>query len=514
MLRQHILLTGQLGGAKKERTSRTGYILDYDPSPLTPDELATLRVRLSKESLNRLVELAHKEATQIAKQLLGIPSPSLPFTHIPLRPPPTRRRRKRKQSSASESADAAEDSDPEECDDANTNDDDDDEDTEDEDPLMDPRTAEGSCAPAAGPHGIPDAQDIARMAEQTADAAHYAARYSALAEDFEDTLRELDEIEEETILVAAEPNPTDMCYVPATFGPPPPPPKDVTPSAPTQPSALVSTILGLGDMVSIQGMLDTRKAHQSGTGTWSERIVQTDPKFAISRIDKPDSKMSVREASHHVRVAQDLAPSVPKRRKTAREQRWMDAVQNVRTVVSDNVVPNLMSKNVTSLNPLRPGTFLVMKSAKRTYIGEVLDVYKMISRRHGSVDVATSVSGLSYLSLRVYLPLTIDDSAASGDDTRSSDEEDTNDVLHFSCRPRNSTVEIHTHAPVDHLLYNLGIEARQSGGQRHLLVLKPYAASRWRALTRKKVQKLFIKIPARGKVAPKPDELEDHKSVT
>ena len=47
-----------------------------------------------------------------------------------------------------------------------------------------------------------------------------------------------------------------------------------------------------------------------------------------------------------------------------------------------------------------------MRSAKRTYIGKILDIYKKGSSScHGSVDMAESIAGLSYLSLEVYLPL-------------------------------------------------------------------------------------------------------------
>lgn len=48
-----------------------------------------------------------------------------------------------------------------------------------------------------------------------------------------------------------------------------------------------------------------------------------------------------------------------------------------------------------------------MKNEARMYVGQVLDLYKHVSRRHGSVDQATSTSGLSYISLRVYLPLSV-----------------------------------------------------------------------------------------------------------
>jgi hypothetical protein len=71
------------------------------------------------------------------------------------------------------------------------------------------------------------------------------------------------------------------------------------------------------------------------------------------------------------------------------------------------VLPNLIAKKVHQLNPLAIGYMTLIWNGTRFYIGEVLDVYKKgASSRYGSVPGATSISGLAYLSLRVYLPLT------------------------------------------------------------------------------------------------------------
>ena len=58
---------------------------------------------------------------------------------------------------------------------------------------------------------------------------------------------------------------------------------------------------------------------------------------------------------------------------------------------------------------LERGNFVMMLTAMdRFYVGEVLDIYKQaVSSRYGSVDDATSASSLSYLALRVYLPLQV-----------------------------------------------------------------------------------------------------------
>ena len=53
-----------------------------------------------------------------------------------------------------------------------------------------------------------------------------------------------------------------------------------------------------------------------------------------------------------------------------------------------------------------------MRTTKRFYIGEILDLYKKgNSSRYGSVESTHDVSQLAWLSLRVYLPLQM--SAAS-----------------------------------------------------------------------------------------------------
>lgn len=83
-------------------------------------------------------------------------------------------------------------------------------------------------------------------------------------------------------------------------------------------------------------------------------------------------------------------------------------------------------------------------------------------------------------------------------DSDSSDSDDQDSIPPFSCR--SASVDIHTHAPADHLLYNLGTQA--SSGPPDLLTLKPFAACRWRTLTQPKVQeKLVIRIPAKLNVA-------------
>ncbi|KAJ6608847.1 hypothetical protein B0H10DRAFT_1763796, partial [Mycena sp. CBHHK59/15] len=89
----------------------------------------------------------------------------------------------------------------------------------------------------------------------------------------------------------------------------------------------------------------------------------------------------------------------------------------------------------------------------RFYVREILDVYKKgANSRHSSVPNATSTSGLSYLSLKVYLPLIIGTQSESDDQDDHKPEEIRAPL--FSCHERNA--RIHTHAKIEHLIFHLG----------------------------------------------------------
>lgn len=76
------------------------------------------------------------------------------------------------------------------------------------------------------------------------------------------------------------------------------------------------------------------------------------------------------------------------------------------------VLPNAATRNINGLFHLKKGSFVIVrnthKETSRTYIGEVLDLYKMASgNRYGSVKTANTVEELKYLSVKVYLPLMV-----------------------------------------------------------------------------------------------------------
>lgn len=129
--------------------------------------------------------------------------------------------------------------------------------------------------------------------------------------------------------------------------------------------------------------------------------------------------MTPQEGSHQLGIQQGLNPTfkLQEARKT-RELRWKETVKEIEKMVNSKTsgvvastpkLPHLMQKSVTSINILKRGSFLIMRSSTlRYYIGEVLDIYKKSSSsRYGSILSSLTLEGLSWLSLRVYLPLSV-----------------------------------------------------------------------------------------------------------
>ena len=70
------------------------------------------------------------------------------------------------------------------------------------------------------------------------------------------------------------------------------------------------------------------------------------------------------------------------------------------------VLPNLTGKNITGIYQLYPSYFVIMRNKKTMYIGEVLDIFKKGNNsKYGSLEFATSALSLSFMAVRVYLPL-------------------------------------------------------------------------------------------------------------
>jgi hypothetical protein len=193
-------------------------------------------------------------------------------------------------------------------------------------------------------------------------------------------------------------------------------------------------------------------------------------------------------------------------------------------LIKSSVLPNIIAKNVHSLNPLSIGSLTIFWNGKRFYIGEIMDVFKKgANSRYGSVPGATSVSGLAYLSVRVYLKLGTSTTRVSVSFSfnnlslkisQSKHEYNSDDELPvkavaaplFSCYHDGSQIRLHTHAKVEHLLFNLGPNAfEQADLSTQTRKLKPHAAECWTTLTSRgrvnaEVEKLTLKIGRRKDV--------------
>ena len=93
--------------------------------------------------------------------------------------------------------------------------------------------------------------------------------------------------------------------------------------------------------LSLARILDTRKSHQASTGVHSQRTTLLDPKFAkavsmvqpkIKATGNKPKVMSVREASHRVRIAQEVDPELRKP-KTNRELNWQNTSRRVMLIL-------------------------------------------------------------------------------------------------------------------------------------------------------------------------------------
>ncbi|KAJ6470813.1 hypothetical protein C8R47DRAFT_1298326 [Mycena vitilis] len=323
------------------------------------------------------------------------------------------------------------------------------------------------------------------------DAARDAARYSALCDDYEAVVKEA-----ESILQPVGP-------LPPLPTPPTPRPASQPPIIHQQP--LKSEIIGADGKLSIEMMLQARRHWQSGTTTRSEKVVRIDSKYALSRIarakstqhddDTEPEKMTLQEASNAVRVLQDLnsATHTNKPRKY-REIRWMELSTTIQKLVDSSILPNISAKNVHALNPLTVGSYTIMWNGARFYVGQ-MDVYKRVAKsRYGSVKTSATVSGLVYMSMRVYLSLTTDSSTAANNDEGSASEPEDEPM-----EPGDSTVRLYTHAKIEHLLFNLGSNAFDKVQNGRYWALTPHAAAKRTALTtprpvRKAIKKLTLKL--------------------
>lgn len=266
MVHQRILLSGNFK-EKREKQSGVGYILDFDASPLTPEDFHLAVVKLTTEDINKLVELAYKEAEMICRDLLKISVARLtPDKHVQLVPVGAGK--------------------PDLSDDWS-----DDEDPEDE--------LDDESISAAGP----------TMGALTKSAARDTAHYAALCDNLDDAVKEAHNASAMISQSVLQPNLVNE-----------------TPGESTELSIQSELVDGQGK-ISIDPMLEARHRLQRGTTTKSECVIRIDPKFALRRAtDETDprdgdgklKKMTTQEASHCVRVIQALAKDVEKEKRFER----------------------------------------------------------------------------------------------------------------------------------------------------------------------------------------------------
>ena len=73
-------------------------------------------------------------------------------------------------------------------------------------------------------------------------------------------------------------------------------------------------------------------------------------------------------------------------------------------------------------------------------------------------------------------------------------DSDLDEVIHFTCRLRGAKYNLHTHAPIENLLYHLGPLALK--GEPSNMELMSHAVRHWNALNKKAAQAVLKKLPA------------------
>ncbi|KAF9236407.1 hypothetical protein BU15DRAFT_76980 [Melanogaster broomeanus] len=451
MVRQKLLLNSNFREVR-EKESAAGYSFDYDPYPLTTAHLRKLRANLTSQDLNAIIEVAYREAAQICKDILRIRVPALrdghPLALAPLGVPIPKLKRSRGSATRSD--------DPEESESA----------IDSADESGDDSEEEGYTSSESDP----------------AQAALEVATLSSLCDDLEAGAAEA------AAIVTLGPTPSVLAAVRVQSEPSPSPGTSETGHT----LVLKSAILDENGKASVALMLKTRLLHESKATVRSERVVQLDPKFTLhktlSSINK-DSKMTVQEASHRVRIAQALDSAFVQAKK-ARELHWQSATRAIAQLVMPQELPNLQTKNVSKLFPLEHHSVVIVHSTAWFYIGEVLDIYKKGTNNHyGSIDSSECLSNLSFLSLLVYLPLS---GETTGLDSAIYEDDDYEDSRPTFTKFHHS-YHLHMHAPISNILYHVGKRAL-IGSNPRALRLTAEATKHWVSLMRPPVKQKLAKL--------------------
>lgn len=282
MLRQQYLLAHKNSTEKKERTARAGYILDYDNTPLSPDELEPARVQLEREDLNKLVELAATEAKAICTSILKMRTPRAPWSLASISTPlPRYSPNHQTLGLETESYSSDGELEPDSYEDVKGI-------VSESDEGSIPG---GSDSPDHDSQGLVNASGS--LSERVTVAAYETGRLLALSEDYEATVGEVEKFKgergiedllpltasgsESKIVQARE----DQCAMPPgkrTAWPKTLTAGEESPLDSDSP-VLRSAFISASGEVSIRLLVALREKHQEGARVRSQRIVQVDQKF-------------------------------------------------------------------------------------------------------------------------------------------------------------------------------------------------------------------------------------------
>ncbi|KAJ7120688.1 hypothetical protein C8R43DRAFT_1136631 [Mycena crocata] len=247
----------------------------------------------------------------------------------------------------------------------------------------------------------------------------------------------------------------------------------------TQPARLsIPTFLPSGGgPISRLVLAAQRDRHCAATNVNSEkaRKPQTDVRYL-------GGKFSLNHAAHQLK--EDIQQHEGLRDETQfqkqRYRRWIltgPAVEwnigcRLHFHLGEIAVPNVKTRGITAITPLRIDSFVVMRSALRIYLGKVLGIYRYgsVSGKHESFTDAETVEGLSYLSLEVYEQL----------------KPRCNIFQHVDTADDPHKLALFTHAPISELVYLLAGAGTRPFGDEGMCSLTSgdNGWERWQALSR------------------------------
>ncbi|KAF8195480.1 hypothetical protein BJ912DRAFT_900722 [Pholiota molesta] len=364
MVRQRILESGLLKFGKRERTSAVGYIYNDDTDMRTStDENTVPPSHITTLDLNHLVEVGHMEALRICRDILQINVP-----HVTAAKPVILHAL-----GASTRAPKIHSTDNTDRSNIHYETEFDGEDSDDD---------EVATLPASDTLKSP----TSAIDDCTAEASRDAAQYAALCKDLESVLIDHN-LANEDFTIPAPINLPSLRISELTG------PLSILAKSAGFPSKLLD-ISAPSPKITASLLLQARKSCQSGTGVKSERTVSVGPKYTAldkvreaeedERVPSKVHELKANEASHRLRIAQDTNTEIKKQeQKKTRQIRWQNVAIQLEKELrrSAQAIPHLSERNVTPLNELKRHSYLIMRTEKRYYIGEVLDIYKKVKVR-------------------------------------------------------------------------------------------------------------------------------------